>query len=105
MNTPDIEMVLRAVADARRILGEYIEPGRMRDPAATLDCPLAASQGQGTNKQEAPTRLRARRESLSGKAFHEGRIEKSGRRLLFPSFWYAAHAARKSEGHTPDSRC
>jgi hypothetical protein len=27
MNNPDQEVVLRAVEDARRILGEYIEPG------------------------------------------------------------------------------
>jgi hypothetical protein len=32
MNTPDIELVLRAVEDAQRILGEYIEPDRLRDP-------------------------------------------------------------------------
>jgi hypothetical protein len=28
MSNPDQETLLRAVEDARRILGEYIEPGR-----------------------------------------------------------------------------
>jgi hypothetical protein len=42
MKTPDMEVVLLAMEDARRILGEYIEPGRMRDPAETLDRLLAA---------------------------------------------------------------
>ena len=32
MNDPDQDTVLRTVQDARRILGEYIEPGP-RDPA------------------------------------------------------------------------
>ena len=35
MCSPDQETLLRAVEDARRILGEYIEPGQ-RDPARTL---------------------------------------------------------------------
>jgi hypothetical protein len=29
MNSPDQDTLVRAVEDARRILGEYIEPGRM----------------------------------------------------------------------------
>jgi hypothetical protein len=37
MNTPDLELVLRAVEDARRILGEYIEPERLRDPGETVE--------------------------------------------------------------------
>ncbi len=28
MNNPDQDTLIRAVEDARRILGEYIEPGR-----------------------------------------------------------------------------
>jgi hypothetical protein len=36
MNTPDQDMVLRAIEDARRILGEYIEPGS-RDPMRTVE--------------------------------------------------------------------
>jgi hypothetical protein len=37
MNTPDMEVVLRAMEDARRILVEYTEPDRLRDPAETLE--------------------------------------------------------------------
>ncbi|MDR3484354.1 MAG: hypothetical protein P4M05_05515 [Bradyrhizobium sp.] len=40
MSTPDQETLLRAVEDARRILGEYIEPGH-RDPARTVQRLLA----------------------------------------------------------------
>ena len=40
MNNPDQEMVLRAVEDARRILGEYIEPGP-RDATKTVERLLA----------------------------------------------------------------
>jgi hypothetical protein len=36
MNSPDQETVLRALEDARRILGEYIEPGR-RDATRTVE--------------------------------------------------------------------
>jgi hypothetical protein len=36
MNSPDQETVLRAVEDARRILGEYIEPGQ-RDATRTVE--------------------------------------------------------------------
>jgi len=35
IDTPDQETLLRAVEDARRILGEYIEPGQ-RDAAETV---------------------------------------------------------------------
>jgi hypothetical protein len=42
MNTPDMEVVLKAVEDARRILGEYVEPDRLRDPAETVDRLLVA---------------------------------------------------------------
>jgi hypothetical protein len=40
MNNPDQDTVLRTVQDARRILGEYIEPGP-RDPARTVERLLA----------------------------------------------------------------
>ena len=40
VSTPDQETLLRAVEDARRILGEYIEPGQ-RDAAQTLQRLLA----------------------------------------------------------------
>src|SRR5260221_5856576 len=47
MNNPDQETVLRAIEDARRILGEYIEAGQSR-PAATLDDLLTVlDQDQG----------------------------------------------------------
>ena len=36
MNSPDQETVLRALEDARRILGEYIEPGP-RDATRTVE--------------------------------------------------------------------
>jgi hypothetical protein len=36
MNTPDQDAVLRAIEDARRILGEYIDPGH-RDPTRTVE--------------------------------------------------------------------
>jgi hypothetical protein len=36
MTNPDQETILRAVEDARRILGEYIEPGP-RDATVTVD--------------------------------------------------------------------
>ena len=40
MNNPDQETVLRAMEDARRILGEYIEPGE-RDAGRTVQRLLA----------------------------------------------------------------
>jgi hypothetical protein len=40
MNNPDQETVLRAIEDARRILGEYIEPGQ-RDATRTVERLLA----------------------------------------------------------------
>jgi hypothetical protein len=40
MSTPDQETLLRAVEDARRILGEYIEPGQ-RNAARTVQHLLA----------------------------------------------------------------
>jgi hypothetical protein len=36
MNNPDQETVRRAVEDARRILGEYVEPGQ-RDATRTVE--------------------------------------------------------------------
>jgi hypothetical protein len=42
MNTPDLELVLRAIEDARRILREYIEPDRLRDPGETVERLLVA---------------------------------------------------------------
>jgi hypothetical protein len=40
MNNPDQEILIRAVEDARRILGEYIEPGP-RDATRTVERRLA----------------------------------------------------------------
>jgi hypothetical protein len=40
MNNPDQDTLIRAVEDARRILGEYIEPGP-RDPTRTVEHLLA----------------------------------------------------------------
>jgi hypothetical protein len=40
MNSPDQDVLMRAVEDARRILGEYIEPGP-RNPARTVERLLA----------------------------------------------------------------
>jgi hypothetical protein len=40
MNNPDQDTVLRALEDARRILGEYIEPGP-RDATRTVERLLA----------------------------------------------------------------
>ena len=40
MNNPDQETLMRAVEDARRILGEYIEPGP-RDATRTVERLLA----------------------------------------------------------------
>jgi hypothetical protein len=40
MNNPDQDTLIRAVEDARRILGEYIEPGP-RDAARTVERLLA----------------------------------------------------------------
>jgi hypothetical protein len=42
MKTPDMELVLSAVEDARRIVGEYIEPDRLRDPRETVERRLVA---------------------------------------------------------------
>ena len=36
MNNPDQETLIRAIEDARRILGEYIEPGP-RDATRTVE--------------------------------------------------------------------
>ena len=38
MNNPDQDTVLRTVQDARRILGEYIEPGRVIRHRRLNDC-------------------------------------------------------------------
>jgi hypothetical protein len=46
MSTPDQETLLRAVEDARRILGEYIEPGP-RDAARTVQRLLAVLDNNG----------------------------------------------------------
>ena len=40
MNNPDQETLIRAIEDARRILSEYIEPGR-RDATRTVERLLA----------------------------------------------------------------
>ena len=40
MNNPDQDTLIRAVEDARRILGEYIEPGP-RDATRTVERLLA----------------------------------------------------------------
>jgi len=40
MNSPDQNTLIRAIEDARRILGEYIEPGP-RDPKVTVERLLA----------------------------------------------------------------
>jgi hypothetical protein len=40
MNNPDHDTLLRAIEDARRILGEYIEPGQ-RDATRTVERLLA----------------------------------------------------------------
>jgi hypothetical protein len=40
VSAPDQETLLRAVEDARRILGEYVEPGQ-RDAARTVQSLLA----------------------------------------------------------------
>jgi hypothetical protein len=40
MNTPDVDTALRALEDARRILGQYIDPGP-QDPEGTLERWLA----------------------------------------------------------------
>ena len=40
MSTPDQDTLVRAIEDARRILGQYIEPGP-RDAAETLQDLLA----------------------------------------------------------------
>ena len=40
MNNLDQDTILRAIEDARRILGEYIEPGP-RDATRTVECLLA----------------------------------------------------------------
>jgi hypothetical protein len=44
MTNPDQETLLRAVEDARRILGEYIEPGP-RDATVTVDRLIAVLDG------------------------------------------------------------
>jgi hypothetical protein len=40
VSTPDQDTLFRAIEDARRILGEYIEPGQ-RDAAQTVQSLLA----------------------------------------------------------------
>jgi hypothetical protein len=40
VNNPDQDTLIRAVEDARRVLGEYIEPGP-RDPTRTVERLLA----------------------------------------------------------------
>jgi hypothetical protein len=40
VSTPDQDTLLRAVEDARRILGQYVEPGQ-RDAAQTVQSLLA----------------------------------------------------------------
>ena len=40
MNNPDQDTLLRAIEDARRVLGEYIEPGP-RDATRTVERLLA----------------------------------------------------------------
>ena len=40
MNSPDQDTLLRAIEDARRVLGEYIEPGP-RDATRTVERLLA----------------------------------------------------------------
>lgn len=40
MNSPDQEMLIRAIEDARLILGEYLEPGA-RDATRTVERLLA----------------------------------------------------------------
>ena len=40
MNNPDQDTLIRAVEDARRILGEYVEPAP-RDPTRTVERLLA----------------------------------------------------------------
>jgi hypothetical protein len=40
MNNPDQDMLIRALEDARRVLGEYIEPGP-RDATRTVERLLA----------------------------------------------------------------
>ena len=40
MNSPDQDTLIRAIEDARRILGEYIEPGP-RDAKVTVERLLA----------------------------------------------------------------
>jgi hypothetical protein len=37
MNNPDQDTVIRAIEDARRILGEHIAPGRPRDATHTVE--------------------------------------------------------------------
>lgn len=44
MSTPDQGTLVRAIEDARRILGEYIEPGP-RDAARTVQSLLAVLDG------------------------------------------------------------
>jgi hypothetical protein len=46
MSTPDQETLLRAVEDARRILGEFIEPGQ-RDAMQTMQRLLAVLDKNG----------------------------------------------------------
>ena len=41
MNNPDQDTLVRAIEDARRILGEHIEPGRPRNAARAVERLLA----------------------------------------------------------------
>jgi hypothetical protein len=58
MSSPDQDTLLRAIEDARRILGEYIEP-RPRDPARTVERLLAVLDKE--NVVHALDRLKRRR--------------------------------------------
>jgi hypothetical protein len=58
MNNPGQETLMRAIEDARRILGEYIEPG-LRDPTQTVERLLAILDK--TNVVHALDRMNRRR--------------------------------------------
>jgi hypothetical protein len=58
MNNPDQDTLIRAVEDARRILGEYIEPGP-RDATRTVEHLLAVLDRNEV--VHAPDRIKRRR--------------------------------------------
>jgi hypothetical protein len=58
MNNAGQETLMRAIEDARRILGEYIEPG-LRDPTQTVERLLAILDK--TNVVHALDRMNRRR--------------------------------------------